>query len=275
MADGYYWKLKVRTGRKYNPSQPRVPAGQPEGGRWTAAEGSGPGIPYSPTEARRLQAERYGDKEIERFARSKNVSKEEAEQMIFERLDKDLGWPIKLRRSLGASLSVLDDGRFKTQFETGTSGGGFNPGARYSAEQKGLGVPPGLDVTKRPVYAAVGTDATNLSMYGDVEFTLKEDVKRRSTIVLGDSLYSMDEGSAVGTPYLNPTKAGFDRRAWDYGMMGVGEISYIEVQVHGGLTVNDVAAIKVIRRPTYSDEMIDRVKNLASRYNIKVEVVDW
>lgn len=32
--DGYYWNLKVQ-GRKYDPGQPRVPAGRPEGGQWT------------------------------------------------------------------------------------------------------------------------------------------------------------------------------------------------------------------------------------------------
>lgn len=39
--NGYYWRLKKRAGRKYDSDQPRVPAGSPEGGRWTAAAGSG------------------------------------------------------------------------------------------------------------------------------------------------------------------------------------------------------------------------------------------
>lgn len=38
--NGYYWNLKV-TGHKYDPSQPRVPAGSPEGGRWTNSGGAG------------------------------------------------------------------------------------------------------------------------------------------------------------------------------------------------------------------------------------------
>lgn len=32
----YYWKLKVQTGRKYDPDQPRVPAGDPRGGQWAS-----------------------------------------------------------------------------------------------------------------------------------------------------------------------------------------------------------------------------------------------
>jgi len=36
MSD-YYWKLKVQAGRKYDPSQPRVPAGDPRGGQWTSS----------------------------------------------------------------------------------------------------------------------------------------------------------------------------------------------------------------------------------------------
>lgn len=39
---GYEWVLEVETGqRKYNPGQPRVPAGQSGGGRWTSGSGGG------------------------------------------------------------------------------------------------------------------------------------------------------------------------------------------------------------------------------------------
>jgi len=33
---GYYWTLKVQQ-KRYNPDQPRVPAGDPRGGRWTSS----------------------------------------------------------------------------------------------------------------------------------------------------------------------------------------------------------------------------------------------
>jgi hypothetical protein len=36
--NGYYWRLKV--GHKYDPSQPRVPAGDPRGGQWTSTGGA-------------------------------------------------------------------------------------------------------------------------------------------------------------------------------------------------------------------------------------------
>jgi len=41
---GYYWTLKVK---KYDPSQPRVPAGSSEGGRWTSG-GAGNGHRRTP-----------------------------------------------------------------------------------------------------------------------------------------------------------------------------------------------------------------------------------
>lgn len=41
MSDRYEWKLKVKPGHKYDPSQPRVPAGQVGGGRWTSGGTSG------------------------------------------------------------------------------------------------------------------------------------------------------------------------------------------------------------------------------------------
>jgi hypothetical protein len=39
-VNGYYWKLKV--GHKYDPNQPRIPAGDPRGGQWTAEGGGQP-----------------------------------------------------------------------------------------------------------------------------------------------------------------------------------------------------------------------------------------
>lgn len=38
MSDGYYWELRVdlQRGHKYNPAQPRVPAGNSRGGQWTS-----------------------------------------------------------------------------------------------------------------------------------------------------------------------------------------------------------------------------------------------
>jgi hypothetical protein len=39
----YYWKVKatVSGGKKYDPSQPRVPAGDPRGGQWMESSGGG------------------------------------------------------------------------------------------------------------------------------------------------------------------------------------------------------------------------------------------
>lgn len=56
--DGYYWKLRV--GAKYDPNQPRVPAGSPGGGRWTATGGStGPSVPPLPKTFKNASAARY------------------------------------------------------------------------------------------------------------------------------------------------------------------------------------------------------------------------
>lgn len=49
--DGYYWRLKV--GAKYDPNQPRVPAGDPRGGQWTAEGGGGAWSPGPDRDARR------------------------------------------------------------------------------------------------------------------------------------------------------------------------------------------------------------------------------
>jgi hypothetical protein len=266
MSNGYEWTLE-----KYSPDQPRVPPGDPRGGQWTATGGGG-GISYTVAADTRTSAEGYARSSIRNLAKDKHISEKEAEALVLERLEKDLYNPIIIHRSREASGKILVDGRFKSQFETMTSGGTFHPQMRMYAEKEGLGVPLDIDPKLRPIYAAVGAEGTNLSCYGDVEWILKDTVKQRATITLGDSLYGFDSRSQVGDPYFRPTKACFDDNADDYGLFGANEIHYIEVQIHGGLTLADVARIRVFRRPD-DGRVVAQLKKVAAEKGIELEDV--
>jgi len=61
MSD-YYWKLRVQKG--YDPSQPRVPAGSPDGGRWTAGGGTGASVTFGDVTKTQRFKDWFGDSKV-------------------------------------------------------------------------------------------------------------------------------------------------------------------------------------------------------------------
>lgn len=151
--------------------------------------------------------------------------------------------------------SLLTDGRFKSQFETGVSGGTNSPSYRAAAEQKGLGIPTDIEPKQRPIYGYLdlGPSARGMvAQYGDLTFIVKDEVKQRATVTAGDSLYNFSTKQVAGTPLTAPTKASWDTSVdalYDYatGMIDhsglVARVRYVEVQMQGGVTLNDMRAI--------------------------------
>lgn len=170
---------------------------------------------------------------------------------------------------------LLSDGRFKSQFETSSSGGLFDPGVRARAEDQLFNMPEDIDSHPelRPIYG-YATDVSkwdtaewgdiqqenrNTSQYGNVAFVLNGDLANRTTFTMGDSL---GDGSSVlpsvpspiSSPdwtSLSPAKAsGAD---WsDFG-------AYMEVQVHGGVSVSDInRAIINGSAPSWVTEALDK-----------------
>lgn len=155
---------------------------------------------------------------------------------------------------------VLDDGRFKTQFETGTSVGGYFPDVRAAYERQAFGLPLDLDPKLRPVYGYLMVDGprdTNgpdgVGAYGDIQVVLKPELRLRTTAQVGDSLDQLRYGrpSPVNDPdwmAFSPADDEFDielmeRFDRDYTSDGFKESGYIEAQVHGGVTVDDIEEI--------------------------------
>jgi 8-oxo-dGTP diphosphatase len=102
---------------------------------------------------------------------------------------------------------IVDDGRYKSQFETGTSAGWYDPDLRARYEEEGLGVPFSLDDALRPVYGFVidssDTDpsVSNAANYGGAIIEIgRERVADRSTVTLDDSLNM----GATGVPMNRP-----------------------------------------------------------------------
>lgn len=148
---------------------------------------------------------------------------------------------------------ILDDGRFKSTFET-NSKAIFDADQRRSAEDYIFGIPPTITDKQRPIYGYVraGLDAERgVRNYGNLSVVLKDEVKRRSTITVDDSLSNGFGGRVAGSPLLNPDKVSWDDHVgvlYSYSQSGNSQefffvTNYIEVQIQNGVSVDDIAYV--------------------------------
>ena len=200
-------------------------------------------LQYRARTTQQIEAQRLAETSIEKWARARNESPEQMRAAIEQRLEQDLSNPLAIRRGDRGALNVLEEGRFKTQFETGTSGGAFAPELRIEAEELGLGIPSDVKPSGRPVYGYVSDSPRTAGGYGIFEFQLKEEVKERTTITLGDSLVRFSDERLAGTPLRDPGMEGWGLAGLRYHDMGVGGIGYIEAQIQGGVTIDDIARL--------------------------------
>ena len=153
---------------------------------------------------------------------------------------------LSTRRSMRSLERIITEGRFKTQFETNTSGGALNQEYRAAAEEFMFGYAKNLDVTQRPVYGYLrkvgGSDGA--SWYGDVLMDLKPAVRERTTVVWGDSL-----GLEAQPSPLTKIRATSVEPRRGMPLPGRTGSPYTEAQIHGGLKVDDIARIQFEREP--------------------------
>ena len=169
---------------------------------------------------------------------------------------------------------VLDDGRFKSQFETGRSGGLLNTDVRARAESNLFGLDKDTDPTLRPIYGFLKTKEAGLpraiNQYARESkskesaksyVVLKSEVRERSTFMMGDSLDMTGAGrdsefakNTLFTPSpLNdpaPLRSGYSRAMRNKpATMYEAQLSYTEVQVHGGLKIDQISEVVFDRQP--------------------------
>lgn len=173
---------------------------------------------------------------------------------------------------------VLADGGFKNGWETGgesTFGPGYygsdydDPDAsgywanRYRYEKKDMGVSEG----DGPIYGWVGGHVDAVQEYGNMSWVLKKRVDGRSTVTFGDSLNGMIKPTPKAT-VLGLSAQDLADSTDDYDFADIETIhrqitesrqydlpgleprnqpphDYIEAQVHGGITLDDVDAVSM------------------------------
>jgi len=166
---------------------------------------------------------------------------------------------------------IIESGRVKSQFETGRSNGMNDTGIRANTERIRFGYeavwPDGnplnrieFPVEQRPIYGYIGDvwEDGATDHYGNVVIRLRDTVDARTTVTGVDSLIfgtRTEYSQAAAVPYVEPTIAMMPtlRGAADVldsrnlEDLGLGE--YIEAQVHGQVTLDDIAEVVFTQGP--------------------------
>ena len=179
------------------------------------------------------------------------LSNEELRQRVNGRLKELLEKAqVRVRLKPFDFLLVLSEGRFKNQFETGTSNGALNQKYRREKEKERIGVGSRTTGEKRPIYGYAvdgGTHPTNdtgtVRHYGRVVVDLYDTVKYRSTVTLVDSL----DDPTVATPMNNPDLRSMSSRDYklpdQYTKNTTKVEPYTEVQMFGGVSADDIKKV--------------------------------
>lgn len=169
--------------------------------------------------------------------------------------------PVSVGLGTGSLEAVLRDGRLKSQLETGSSGGVYQPELRIQRERVWFGLPLDLDPASRPIYGYLApSDGPQgvVTTYGDVQVVLKDSIRSRTTAMVGDSMgYYLsgapgpldDPGWRAFTPHeFEGSPIGQLER--DYDGAAFNHTHYIEAQIHGGVTTDDIAEVVLPSAPS-------------------------
>lgn len=189
---------------------------------------------------------------------------EDATDSIFDTVEKGFEERVVIATPISVVGSIFKDGRYKTQIETNTSQGSFNPDLRKVQELAMFSIHP--NAKQRPIYGTInrGMDediANSTSQYGGAKIVLRDSVNARTTWTQADSLSQQTNASTLrpdGVSWdglygqsLHPrTKQAYfmsaemARMMMEYGREPDYESwPFIEAQVHGGISVDDISHI--------------------------------
>lgn len=212
---------------------------------------------------------------------SYNKSKENLKR-ILESRSVSMNFPSEVLEKL------LEGGKFKNQWETGTSYGSTDLKWRSNKEKISLGVDPELPPEKKPIYGHMSNpdkekmdDSTySANSYGDIRFMFKDSIKERTTITLGDSPLN---GNVVRSSKLTDPKP---LNIWKVDSLVnlkensiksepihdlfKGLIPFIEAQIYGETSLNDVASAFIPKEfANKSPEIIKKLQELYPDINIE------
>lgn len=188
-----------------------------------------------------------------------------------------------IRTSSGDVVHILDDGRFKSQIETGATHGYLDINRRKVATSQLFAGSEPISVAddKYEIYGYLGK-APRANMYGNTRIVLKKgNLIDRTTVTIGDSLELLETGAdpmatlATDPKFVSYGKVFSDsvpnapQRLQDVqrdfesiaknGYLSDG--NYIELQFHGGVSTNDIEYIELSRQNVNAERIADLAKD--------------
>lgn len=231
----------------------------------------------------KTHSEKWEEDVVNRYLSNKEIEKIGRE---IKTLIDDNEYAIRIDSEL--LKNVLEDGKFKNQFETKTSGGALNLEYRKKATKQLFGKDAIKDARDYEKYGYLGhknfiedLSGTDSSQYGNCIVHLdKTKLKNRVTYTIDDSLGASINKSIIAGDVSNPRANGINERHLKqvYKLItsedkpsGLTEFSdeigirYIELQYHGELKVNYIKEI------CFTQDLPDKnvIKKLKSK-NIKL-----
>lgn len=193
-------------------------------------------------------------------SRGRGVPVDEYRDRLFAQVHSLLdNQPVRVRMRLSHIESMLSEPeeRYKTQFETGVSGGCLDNDYRSRSENEGLSVPIHVDNRYRPAYGYINDGFGDPGQYGEVGFVLNENVKKRTTVTPDDSLGRMGRRfTPLPLTQVLPGRLPNDPEEMMYVSAFIGnEISsiesgspsggygYLEAQIQGGWHMGEVDSV--------------------------------
>lgn len=164
--------------------------------------------------------------------------------------------PDRLHRGRLLMQALLDEGVYRSQFETGTSNGGlsaFEGGARWLWESRIFGgAYDGAAPDRRPKYGALnyrGYAAGGSPRFGSAHLRLRPGVAARSTFCYPDSVFEPEHFGVAGRMDLIARAMADDKDLLD---------DYIEAHIHGPIRLHeDVEAL--VLDPCYRGTPIEAI----------------
>ena len=186
-------------------------------------------------------------------------------------------------------MLILNDKRFKSQFEVKTSSGTYSPSIRANVELIGQNISYLEDIKKRPIYGSLKHKNNNGEIdlkeytsdegYGNCIFVLNDTLRDRTTITFGDSF----DKALTSSPLNNPDISSVDFRDYkineykhlseddirDMFMSKSRQSGYPEVQICGGVSIHDVKYVIIDGIDNETDNILNKLRELNIQFVVK------
>lgn len=252
-------KLKPLTAAGWDESKhPRDPGGE-GGGEFIEAGTTG--VLEQPVmglggDMRRAQAELVNDQENDGVRRGYSEDDKRAiEAGLGEFMESA---DLSMRVPESAMAEMFEDGEFYNQHQ---SGGARGLERSTEGEANLLGLPRSSTPEQLPKYAYLGPDNSQVNMYGPVKVIFKDNIKDRTTFTVGDSLMTNAIPSKVREPWWGSARDYVESdqipTGEDWSEMiaeETGSMAYMEAQIYGKLTPNDIERVEVLDEDYWTEE---------------------